>query len=212
MRTVGVTRTRLAAVVAGLAVGVAGTVAVSGPASANERELAGTDLRLADGSRAGSVVFFGVNDHVTRVKINVDLPDDDPQPGFHGIHVHANSDPANGSDCVADPDADKATWFASADGHLAEEGQTHGAHAGDLPPIMLLQNGRGYSVSITDRVLVTDLMGRAVILHEDPDNLGNVPTDGGLTAYTPNSPEATTTTTKTGNAGNRIACGVVAAG
>lgn len=212
MRTVAVTRTRLAAVVAGLAVGVAGTVAVSSPASAKERELAGTDLRLADGSRAGSVVFFGVNDHVTRVKINVDLPDDEPQPGFHGIHVHANNDPANGSGCVADADEDEATWFVSADGHLAEEGQTHGGHAGDLPPIMLLQNGRGYSVSITDRVLVTDLMGRAVILHEDPDNLGNVPVGDAPTEYTPNSPEATTTTAKTGNAGNRIACGVVAAG
>ena len=211
MRRVAVTRTRLAAVVAGLAVGVAGTVAVSSPASAKERELAGTELRLADGSRAGSVVFFGVNDHVTRVKINVDLPDDDPQPGFHGIHVHANNDPGNGSGCEAEPDEPEAA-FASADGHLAEEGQTHGGHAGDLPPIMLLQNGRGYSVSITDRVLVTDLMGRAVILHEDPDNLGNVPTDGGPADYTPNSAEATTTTAGTGKAGNRIACGVVAAG
>ena len=212
MRRVAVTRTRLAAVVAGLAVGVAGTVAVSGPARANERELAGTDLRLADGTRAGSVVFFGVNDHVTRVKLNVDLPDSEPMPGFHGIHVHANNDPANGAGCVADPSQPSATWFTAVDGHYAESGQEHGAHAGDLPPIMLLENGRGYSISITDRVLVDDLMGKAVILHAGGDNLGNVPVGTSPTQYTPNSPEATATTAKTGNAGDRVACGVLAAG
>ena len=39
---------------------------------------------------------------------------------FHGFHIHANNDPANGQGCVADPAAAKSTWFVSADGHLSE--------------------------------------------------------------------------------------------
>ena len=50
------------------------------------------------------------------------------------------------------------------------------------------------------------------MLHAGPDNFGNVPVDDVATApnaYTPNSAGATTATQNTGNAGNRIACGVI---
>src|SRR4029453_18726058 len=49
-------------------------------------------------------------------------------PAFHGFHVHANSDPANGSGCVADPGQPSSTWFVSADGHFRLGAETHGAH------------------------------------------------------------------------------------
>ena len=69
--------------------------------------------------------------------------------------------------------------------------------------------GRASSVSITDRVAVRDLVRRAVVLHAGADNLGNVPVGTGATQYTPNSAEATSLTARTGNAGDRLACGVV---
>jgi Cu-Zn family superoxide dismutase len=109
------------------------------------------------------------------------------------------------------PARPSSTWFVSADGHLAESGESHGEHAGDLPPLLVTDGGRASSVSITDRVAVDDLLDRAVILHAGADNLGNVPVGTGPTQYTPNSPEATSLTARTGNAGDRLACGTISA-
>ena len=184
-------------------------VALPSPATAQEREVAETTLRLAGGRDVGKVVFFGVNDTVTRVKVALDLPSGQPMAGFHGFHVHANDDPSNGSGCVADPAQPPATWFVSADGHLAEPGQTHGAHRGDLPPLLVTEKGRAYSVSITDRMHVDDVVGRAVLLNAGADNLGNVPVGDGPLQYTPNTPAALEETAAKGNAGDRVACGVV---
>lgn len=206
------TRTRLAAVVGGLTLSAGAVVALAGPADAHEWELAKANLRLADGQVVGSAVFLGIDDTVTRVRVRLDLPDDRPRPGFHGFHVHANSDPANGSGCVADSSQPSSTWFVSADGHLAEPGQIrHGEHVGDLPPLLLTQTGRAYSLSITDRLQVSDVLGKAVLLHAGADNLGNIPVGTAPTQYTPNSPAATELTARTGNAGDRVACGVVQA-
>ena len=204
------TRTRLAVLVGGLALGAGAVVVVSTPASAQERELAKANLRLADGRFVGSAVFLGVNATVTKVRVNLNMPNDRPMPGFHGFHVHANNDPANGNGCIADNSQPPTTHFVSADGHLAETGQTHGQHAGDLPPLLLTQKGHAYSVSITDRLHIDDVLGKAVLLHADPDNLGNVPTGTASTHYTPNDPVAAPLLTQnTGNAGARIACGVI---
>jgi Cu/Zn superoxide dismutase len=52
-----------------------------------------------------------------------------------------------------------------------------------------------------------------VILHAGPDNFGNIPVGTAPNQYTPNSTDpvtgATVLTANTGNAGNRIACGVI---
>ena len=205
-------RSRLVALTGALAVtaGVA-VVAVPTSASAERRERASAVLYLADGRSVGRVSFVGDDVTVTEVRVTVRLPRSAPAPGFHGIHVHANDDPANGYGCVADPAQPSSTWFVSADGHLAQSGQGHGAHAGDLPPLLVTGSGRAASVSITDRVAVRDLARRAVVLHVGADNLGNVPVGTSPTQYTPNSAEATSLTARTGNAGDRLACGVITA-
>ena len=203
------TRTRAAAVVGGLTLCAGAVLTLAGPADAHEWELAKANLRLADGQVIGSAIFLGIDDTVTRVRVRLDLPDDQPMPGYHGLHVHANSDPANGSGCIADSSQPSSTWFVSADGHLAESGQVHGQHIGDLPPLLLTQTGRGYSLSITDRLQVSDVLGRAVLLHAGADNLGNIPVGTASTQYTANSAAATDLTARTGNAGDRVACGVV---
>ena len=203
-------RSTLVAVTGALAVtaGVA-VAAVPSSASAGHRERASAVLRLADGRSVGTVSFLGDPWSVTEVRVTVRLPRSAPAAGFHGFHVHANDDPANGSGCVASAGQPSSTWFVSADGHLAESGEAHGEHAGDLPPLLVTGSGRAYSVSITDRVAVRDLLRRAVVLHAGPDNLGNVPVGTGPTQYTPNSAEATGLTARTGNAGDRLACGVI---
>ena len=136
-------------------------------------------------------------------------------PGFHGFHVHANSDPANGSGCVADPAQPSSTWFVSADGHFRFGAETHGAHQGDMP--VLLLNGTGTNDSAartrfrTDRFAVADLLGRAIIVHANPDNYANVPLGANADQYAANSQAAMDKTAATGNAGDRLLCGVVQA-
>lgn len=61
----------------------------------------------------------------------------------------------------------------------------------------------------TDRFTIDDLRGRAVVLHAGADNLGNVPVGTAPEQYTPNSPAAVTRSQNTGNAGDRVLCGVV---
>lgn len=203
-------RTGLIAVTGALALTAAAAVlVVPSTAAAGHRERASATLRLADGRAVGTVSFRGDPWTVTEVRVSVRMPRQAPAPGFHGLHVHANDDPANGQGCTADPSAPPSTWFVSADGHLAEAGQEHGSHTGDLPPLLVTGAGRAYSVAITDRIAVRDVVGGAVVLHARADNLGNVPVGPGPQQYVPRSPMATSLTERTGNAGDRLACGVV---
>lgn len=209
-------RRRVAALAAtgALAAGIA-VVAGPGVGSAAETEQGFALLKSAQGYVAGRVIFYGTDSTVTRVEAHIYLPrsaagaSSAEVAGFHGLHVHANDNPANGEGCTADPAQPRSTWFVSADGHLAETGSVHGAHTGDLPPLLLTQRGRGYGVTLTERFDVSEVVGRVVILHAGPDNLGNVPVGTGPTQYTANSPDATSLTARTGNAGDRLACGLV---
>ena len=128
--------------------------------------------------------------------------------GFHGIHIHANDNPANGEGCVADPAAAPNTHFVSADGHYNPTAVVHGGHGGDMPNALVLEDGTAV-LSFIGEVDLDDIAGRAMILHEGVDNHGNVPVGTAPNQYTANAPDAVTLTNNTGNAGNRIACGVI---
>lgn len=71
--------------------------------------------------------------------------------------------------------------------HYNPDGADHPRHAGDLPPLMT-QQGRAHLAVRTDRFRVQDILGRTVVIHSDPDDLRTQPA---------------------GNAGTRIACGVI---
>jgi Cu-Zn family superoxide dismutase len=170
---------------------------------------ASATLTLADGTAVGSV-RFGRDDDGATVEVTLDIPPRATAVGaFHGFHVHANDDATNGEGCVADPAGPAATWFTSADGHLKEGDQTHGSHVGDMPPLDVDADGRAHASFTTSRLDVDKLTGRVVVLHGGPDNLGNVPTGPGPDQYTPNSQAAVDKTKATGNAGDRVACGVI---
>ncbi|CAI5508933.1 unnamed protein product [Closterium sp. Naga37s-1] len=109
------------------------------------------------------------------------------KPGLHGFHVHALGDTTNG--CM------------STGPHFNPANKTHGApedeerHAGDLGNVVADESGVA-EFTITDSQIPlsgpNSIIGRAVVVHADTDDLGK----GGH--------ELSKTT---GNAGGRLACG-----
>ncbi|MGL5819206.1 MAG: superoxide dismutase family protein [Phycicoccus sp.] len=198
------------AAVAGLSLAFAGVGVVGAASSSADSIVARSVLKAPDGESVG-VVRFTVSGAHTKVAVDLDSEDAlGALDAFHGFHIHANDDPANGDGCVADPAQPASTWFVSADGHLSEEGETHGAHRGDMPSVLVNGDGTAELRFTTGRLDIGDLQGRAVVLHANPDNFGNVPVDPAAPdKYTPNSPDATAKTAATGNAGDRLACGSV---
>ena len=121
----------------------------------------------------------------TVVKVDVcGLPPGRPaaagaQPvGPFGFHIH------EGSTCGL---GDGSNPFASAGGHYNPTHQPHGFHAGDMP-VLFSNGGCAYMIFYTDRFKVRDIIGRTVIIHQNPDDFRTEPA---------------------GNSGARIACGVI---
>jgi len=178
-------------------------------------------LRNATGKKVGTVNFSQKHGRVL-VNVRVDARLASVPAGFHGFHVHANDNAANGTGCVADPAQAETTWFVSADGHYKDADPAHanhGAHNGDLPVLLVYDDGKGRAVGeaefATDSFAVHDILDRALILHKLPDNYRNIPIGAGATQYQPvtdivaDSTTATGLTAATGNAGPRLACGVI---
>jgi superoxide dismutase, Cu-Zn family len=113
---------------------------------------------------------------------------------------------------IADPAQAPSTWFVSADGHLKAAGQNHPDHTGDMPVLLVGRDGRAEASFSDDRLRPSRLAGRAVIVHALPDNYDNIPLGAAPDQYTANSPAAREKTLATGNAGDRLACGVVKRG
>jgi superoxide dismutase, Cu-Zn family len=188
-----------------IASALTGGVVLANAADAHNRE-ASASLATADGVRIGSVEFK-TNHHHTDVRVH--LAGAPGLDAFHGFHIHANDVATNGDGCIADPAAAPATWFVSADGHYNPTAQTHSHHVGDMPSVYVNGDGSVETRFQIDRIDPSELNGKVVILHAGADNFANVPVGTGPAQYTPNSADATTATSKTGNAGDRIACGVI---
>lgn len=165
-----------------------------------------TDLRNAAGETVGRATFVAKGD-ATFVTISADMSED--LAGIHGMHVHANDLPDNGEGCLADPSAEPSTHFVSVDGHYNPHGASHGDHKGDLPALYVSDAGEAFLQFLTDRFHPDELRGRALIVHAGSDNYGNIPLGDADNQYTANSDAALDLTAKTGNAGARIACGVI---
>ncbi|UOQ42798.1 superoxide dismutase family protein [Halobacillus salinarum] len=77
--------------------------------------------------------------------------------------------------------------FKSAGGHWNPNQQPHGNHPGDFP-VLFSNHGRARMIFFTDRFKVEDIIGKSVIIHQSPDDYRSQPA---------------------GNAGKRIACGII---
>lgn len=95
------------------------------------------------------------------------------QTNIFGFHIHEFGN------CEND--------FSSAGGHFNPQMSHHPNHAGDLPPLF---SNEGYVLSavLTSRFNVKSILGKSVIIHDNPDDF---------------------TTDPSGNSGKRIACGKI---
>jgi Cu-Zn family superoxide dismutase len=179
-------------------------IVVANVADAHNRSTIAS-LATADGTQIGSVEFKTDRNHTD---VRVRLGGTPGIDAFHGFHIHANDVATNGDGCVADPAAAPATWFVSADGHYNPTAQTHSHHIGDMPSVFVNADGSVETRFQIDRITPSDLNGKVVILHAGADNFANVPVGPNADQYTP-GPDALAKTQATGNAGDRIACGVI---
>ena len=124
-------------------------------------------------------------------KVRIDISISGLKPNsLHGFHVHEAGDLS-----------DKCTSMCA---HFNPYGMTHGCpgmknrHVGDLGNLQTNNKGEAkysfYDDMIKLRGTKSNIIGRGLIIHEDPDDCGQ----GG-------NPESL----KTGNAGKRIACAVI---
>ena len=97
--------------------------------------------------------------------------------GIFGFHIHS------GTSCSGD----KADPFSAVLGHYDSKNCPHPCHSGDLPPL-LGSGSRAFSACVTNRFVISEVLGRAVIIHSSPDDMHTQPS---------------------GNSGEKIACGII---
>ncbi len=93
------------------------------------------------------------------------------------FHIHS------GTECSGN----ETDPFADADGHYNPDNCAHPYHAGDLLPLFGV-NGKAFSVFLTGRFMVEEVLEKTIIIHGMPDDF---------------------TTQPSGNAGEKIACGII---
>ena len=141
-------------------------------------------LAPASGSNVRGTIQFREVDGGVEVTANVE----GLTPGDHGWHVHEKGD------CSA-PDA------TSAGGHFNPSGHPHGApdaaqrHEGDFGNITAGEDGKATKTFVMKGISLGDgansVVGKGFIVHEKADDLSTQPT---------------------GDAGGRVACGVITIG
>lgn len=129
----------------------------------------------------GEVIFEEVPDGVMVHTYVTGLPNfkpGNPPIGPHGFHIHEFGN------CQIDNNEEP---FKNAGEHWNPTNQPHGNHAGDFP-VLFSNDGRAFMSFFTNKFSIDEILGKAVIIHENPDDYRSQPS---------------------GNAGKRIACGVI---
>ncbi len=181
-------RSRLGVVVLGALLALAAPAAAAGGASGALH--ASAELKNTGGEVVGWARFTEDANGILHVNVHVRGLSE----GLHGIHIHR----------VAGCTLGTTPAFSSAGTHHALAGQSHGlddppgAHAGDLPNLVVNGAGKGHLNATSDRatlsagpVSVFDANGSALVIHADEDDQES--------------------TSSTGNSGIRIACGIIVA-
>lgn len=147
-----------------------------------ERKKIKVELKArSDSNVRGNVVFSEEKGIVTMVAVLSGLI-----PGEHAIHIHEKAD------CSA-PDGTSAGghWNPTKEQH-GKWGDEKGYHKGDIGNFTANEKGQGTITHITNEWCIgcgdpnKDIIGKSIIVHEDPDDFVTQPT---------------------GNAGGRVSCG-----
>jgi Cu-Zn family superoxide dismutase len=157
------------------------TASRTGAAMLKGRTARATIEGRSNSSLTGEATF---NDTDAGVKVMVMVKN--AMPGMHAVHIHEKGD-------CSSPDA------KSAGDHFNPDHQPHGAptapqhHAGDLGNMEVGSDGNG-KLELTSKDLTVSpgthsVIGRAIVVHEKPDDM--------VTQQPP------------GNAGARVGCGVI---
>ena len=149
---------------------------------------------------SGYIEFIEIEDRKL-LEININIKG--LKPGYHGFHIHSKGNLREG-----------CTSLCS---HFNPDNTLHGdisdnknnRHAGDLGNIFADKNGN-VNTKLYDKIIKLygkyNIIGRSVVIHEDEDDLGL----GGLSEYGEIiDSKKHSESLKTGNAGKRIACGVI---
>eukprot|EP00095_Tigriopus_kingsejongensis_P008807 maker-scaffold646_size120253-snap-gene-0.16 protein:Tk08807 transcript:maker-scaffold646_size120253-snap-gene-0.16-mRNA-1 annotation:"copper zinc superoxide dismutase" len=162
-----------------------------GYSSRGQTLVAKVDLRAAGNSGVKGTLYMKQNGPGAAVLITGYIKG--LYAGGHGFHVHMNGELTN--ECK------------DAGGHFNPYRKNHGnpfsldRHVGDLGNIKTFSKYHPTEVFIMDKLITLEpgrensVLGRAVVVHEDKDDLGDGGDDESL---------------RTGNAGTRLACGVIA--
>ncbi|WP_330250814.1 superoxide dismutase family protein [Nocardia sp. NBC_00565] len=154
------------------------------------KDAAGSSVAVANITKDGNHLQFTVEAHGLR-------------PGFHGLHIHQIGKCEASS--VA-PTGGPAGDFLSAGGHLQVGSANAHPASGDLTSLEVRTDGTAKLVTTTDAVTLDDIKGKALMIHADADNFGNIP-NRYVRADGVAGPDETTLAT--GDAGGRVACGVI---
>lgn len=127
----------------------------------------------------GRVFFYQTNSGVLVASQVSGLPSSEANCGGRIFAFHIHS----GCSCTGN----QTDPFADAGTHYNPDSCRHPDHAGDLLPLWG-NGGDAFYVFLTDRFYVNDILGKTVIIHSNPDDF---------------------TTQPAGNAGQKIACGVI---
>lgn len=177
-----------------------------------EAEPAGEKLtaqvKLADGSTVATADFDFTGGHAT-VTVKTTAPGQ-LTPGFHGLHIHAVGK------CEANsvaPTGGASEDFNSAGAHFQAPGHSGHPASGDLTSLQVREDGTAELVTTTDAFTAEDLLAGAktsIIIHEKADNFANIPPE--RYQQINGAPPPDQTTLATGDAGKRVACGVIGTG
>uniref|UniRef100_A0A023F796 Extracellular superoxide dismutase [Cu-Zn] n=2 Tax=Triatoma infestans TaxID=30076 RepID=A0A023F796_TRIIF len=133
----------------------------------------------------GVVRFIQANDDVCIVDGTID----GLSPGLHGLHIHECGDISQGCASVGDH-----FNLNGSNRHGGPEEDDNNRHTGDLGNIKADSSGRA-TFRLQDKfVKVWDIIGRSVVVTEDPDDLGKGSHSRSLID---------------GNSGTRLACGII---
>lgn len=170
------------------------------------------DLRVPLHDASGAQIAtaeFDFDDGYVTVEVTTTQPGK-LTPGFHGLHIHsvgkceANSQPPGGGE---------PGDFLSAGGHFQAPGHTGHPSSGDLSSLQVRSDGSALLETTTDAFTKADLLageGTSIMVHAGVDNFGHIPADKYRQADGTPGPDEQTLAT--GDAGARVACGVISAG